>query len=1498
MSIWAQVGDDRVTTIPPDGKTIVDVYAGFSFGGNQLPDGTPINFLIGKGDVPDTAKSLSDIQAALTPMDGVEFIDPIGIMQTTFVRDQAGNLTAQKVANVKIKPIADILKDNITIVAYSTFDKLGLVKRFSFGLLKLTVSSGEGLFLSSIERYDPIGNAWTTKSSMPTGRSGLFCETVNNKIYAIGGFNSNFTAVNEQYDPALDVWTVKAPMSSARGFGCSAVVAGKIYTIGGYSFAPGRANTTVERYDPIANSWTTLTSLPFPLAFSCCQVVGTSIYVRNGATRFSDNDNPIIFNSGILKFDTTANAGLGAWSIQDAIVSGATSTMLTAAAATGSFICTVSNAAIFPGTGFITLDRGTPNQETVRFSSYSNGVFTLPVALQFNHTTSSTVIDATTPVNRVACNSFVSGNRFYSFNGISSAQVLLSSVDYYDIVTKNYITTAFDSTVARQKSGQALIGTKLYVVDGSSGKSDYSSTTQSVDTGTVAFTNGLAKNNVFRTSFGATAANDGIGNFVYIMGGQGSGHSAGWLKMDVKVNPETIRADGRATASITVSAVDAAGDPPPNGIKVKIRGLLYVNPPPTAVTGAEAATAVATSTQTKATTTTGAATTQERNPTPTISLLPVLFSANETTLVQGLASTILLARSEDQINEVQNLLNFVKGQEKTIGIDALKKSPTAFDNSTQQAGSKRDLYNIAIEIVIEDALYFGQTDSNATTNNSTDSSLTSSSFSFNPPSATQGKSGKVSFFSDITSIPDVELLTDVPTDLTTLLTKIDKLKQEIPFGASPHYDALMAGGQSRIVDPPALPKLPPANIMVSASDNSNSLSANSASDVISEVNLVNGTKGFPVFITTVVVTDPLSLAARAARTDVSDLELIASETGGSSFSLDNAAYVNFIVDRIKTSAPSSIGSGKIVVRHPVQGSILTLRFSVDNMITGNSAVLTARYSTDGYNFKDLGVNLQATNGAGLIISTFTLGSPVMAQFIEYTVNLSSKSFNSPILRSVVIQYIKPNVQYLFTYPQTVGGQVSELSAVTNERLPAGSKVEVGLVHGDSFEFDRDFVSTTQPAVSERGSIFAIQRTAPILDGAIFRDLMDTTDFILYRSRSGPWALDSITKVFANEQEVLPTDFIAVPEQGVIVFKNKRDPKDIIGIEIENQARFKLGLKITNPTLQSGVLDSFAFMYGETDADTGLKPNRPPLATNLFISPSPVFPGGPIEANYTFTDPDGDAEDPQTQIIWFRNNAPVSELNNKKSFSNTDLVARRTDGSSNYLISKGQQWFFTVRPSDGKAYGPLAVSHSVTIANNPPTGTNAQLKSTNAKDPSTFTSSDGITATYTYSDPDGDAEFGTIYSFFVNGVAIKTGTENSIAADEQDASGNKIIGLGKTIRCDITPCDGSDFGALISSLPITIGGTAPSVANVTVSPVKPTAASSLLVTYSFVSIDNGPDQSTIAWFANSTRQTTFDNLSQVPRGNLKPGQQWYAIVTPSDGTTQGTPIKSNVILIQQ
>lgn len=1521
MAVWAQVAENRVTNIAPlaesdvpSNATKTDVFAYFTFSATALPRNTEVTFLIGKGTLkkPDSITqapsvpklTLAEVRSVLTPIDGIWFEGKtfevtVGV-EEALIRDESGNLVVANVAKASLEPILNVQESSFTVIAYTSYDKNGLDGRLQACEGEFSISSGDGQFLSILERYDPLGDTWVTLGPAAEGRSGPVLQSILGDLYLVGGFGGNFTGTNEKYTPGTDSWTKVKSMPIARAFSQSVVDSDELYVLGGFNYTVGGAVANSHKYDPVTDEWTELDSMPLGIAFGISQIFSDYIYVACGGKKFEEQTGTVLdFNGVVVRYGPLS--GSPTWEVVDArygtniTTAGLVqaSSTLQQAAAIGDYTLMVAPGTKLPKTGAITLDRGSGGQATFVYTNYSiaTGRVFLAAPLTVNFVSGTTAVDATLPNSmvRLTANSYVDGLDIVIVNGQTGTTT--SFPEFATKITPSATFVTFDSVLTsvipsqplpRSRAGAVVYSGKLYVIGGSAEKSDWLDETDEL---TLAGATWAEKAEMLyaRHSLGVAE----LSGLIYAVGGAGSGHEPGWLQITVETSPDSVRADGTATSSLLVTAKDASGDPPPDGTVFKARGIIYV--PEVLEPGEEAALRKPTS-KTK------------------VSILPVLFSSLEMTMTDGQAATVLLPRSEDPIKEVESLFKFSQAGEEIPDQEALRNALNSeFQDKSSVVGTVRPLYSAALEVTVVDDFYFGSSDSDAAiSGQGTNSALASNSFSFNPSLAQAGLSASVEWYSDITSIPNVVTIAE-EVDADEAKEELDAIQDEIPFGASPHYDAMLEGVRRR-----ADPESPDSkNVMVTASDNDENFSAATAQEVIDEANLIQGKDRFPVFVLSFIVTRPVSLAARRARTDVAALEKISGDTGGNSFSVVDESFVDFVIERIQTSAPSSLSAGTLTKTHELNGLLLSIKYEVDNLPAtmtppsvvgpdGNVASMKIWISDDDYNYEAVDVLVQPNQ-------TYTFSEPLNKKYIKYEIALSSTEFDSPILNKVVLSILEPNVQYLFTYPISINGQVSELAAVVNHRLQLplefkhnGLTAEVGFYHGDSTIWD-DYQNVSQPAIVEQGVTHAINRSFDtfINEGTVSTsDVLQSTDFLVYKSKSGPWPEASDIRIFVNGQESLATSYNTFPEQAAIAFNRHLGPNDVVTIEVTPPATFRVGLKITNPSLYEGLLDSFAFMYGTTDDAAGIRHNKPPRVSNLFISPEQILPGGPISANYTFTDPDGDEEDiTKTEIIWYRNGSPVPELKNKRSFTNTDILSKRNDKNGNSLITKGQKWFFSVRPSDGKAFGPVVVSHTSIVSNVAPVLSNLRLSSNNEDDSKKFTSQDIVTVQFDYVDQDGDDARDNIIEWFVNGNSFKKGIENTLGPDEKSESGAKALAEGNVVFAQITPYDGQTYGITSSTIAIVVEGSAPVVSNVVISPAVPTTASRLRLTYSFVDVDGNQDSSTIAWFKNGVRQTELDDLLEVPPSLLVPKQQWYAVVTPSDGTVTGESVKSNTIVVQ-
>jgi len=178
------------------------------------------------------------------------------------------------------------------------------------------------------------------------------------------------------------------------------------------------------------------------------------------------------------------------------------------------------------------------------------------------------------------------------------------------------------------------------------------------------------------------------------------------------------------------------------------------------------------------------------------------------------------------------------------------------------------------------------------------------------------------------------------------------------------------------------------------------------------------------------------------------------------------------------------------------------------------------------------------------------------------------------------------------------------------------------------------------------------------------------------------------------------------------------------------------------------------------------PNHPPAATNLYLTPSSPKTTDNLTANYTYNDEDKDIES-GTEIKWYKDGVLQSTYNDQKT-----IPASAT--------AKGQSWYFTVKPKDGKEFGKVQISSSITILNTPPTAPTVSIT------PSSPSTDDDLICQATGSvDVDGDT-ISYKYAWYKNGILQPSSTANTV-----DAS---LTQAGDMWKCVATPNDGEKDGA--------------------------------------------------------------------------------------------------------
>ncbi|MEK7395865.1 MAG: hypothetical protein AAB116_02900, partial [Candidatus Poribacteria bacterium] len=345
---------------------------------------------------------------------------------------------------------------------------------------------------------------------------------------------------------------------------------------------------------------------------------------------------------------------------------------------------------------------------------------------------------------------------------------------------------------------------------------------------------------------------------------------------------------------------------------------------------------------------------------------------------------------------------------------------------------------------------------------------------------------------------------------------------------------------------------------------------------------------------------------------------------------------------------------------------------------------------------------------------------------------------------------------------------------------------------------------------------------------------------------------------------------------------------ITNLQPSNGLRITWRSKEDEPSSKDDFLFGIIPNDGAEDGDEGfsqrfpLNNNNAPTASDARISPASPNTANDLFANYIFQDPNNDQES-GSKIRWYRNRTEQSEYRDRKDVPNS-------------ATTKGDEWYFTVEPGDGKEFGPMVQSPSVKIQNSAPQVIDVKLEPANA------TSEDDLIANYVYVDADSDKETGTQIRWYLDGTL------------KPEYNDKYIIPNADTLRSQtwyftIKTSDGTESSSLVESNHVKLGNVAPSVINLF---VPEDGFKDVPVTFDLVDPNNDIISLVIEYrgglVSNWTPATIIEPLTGLSPGHktltwqsnkdqdVRQATKFQLRITPNDGSTKGIPVESTFITL--
>jgi hypothetical protein len=413
----------------------------------------------------------------------------------------------------------------------------------------------------------------------------------------------------------------------------------------------------------------------------------------------------------------------------------------------------------------------------------------------------------------------------------------------------------------------------------------------------------------------------------------------------------------------------------------------------------------------------------------------------------------------------------------------------------------------------------------------------------------------------------------------------------------------------------------------------------------------------------------------------------------------------------------------------------------------------------------------------------------------------------------------------------------------------------------------------QPNYTNRGETWKYSITP--MDGFIYGDTVISPEVVIINTAPEvtsaiinplkPAVKDDLTaEYFASDADLDPIENIQI----------KWYKDSVEQIELADEELIPASYTASGETWQYTIKATDGFEFGAEFESEPVTVNFVPEASELMILPKEPTSADELHAIYVWSDEDVEDTESESIVQWYKNSILIDEL--------TNSVIVPVD-----MTTKGDEWYFSITPCDGKDYGFTVKAKSILIENSVPRVTKPTIVRSSEQGDLIYI------ASYIYSDPDFDPEQDSRILWYKNNDLI------------EDLTNSKGIPMEYLLKDDvwyftIKPYDGEDYGDLIKSSVLLIENVAPVIERAVIAPDAPITTEDLVAELYYYDPDNDDlddFQPEYSWYMNDQLQPELNSWSSVPAKLTARGETWYYKVRLYDGYEWSPTYTSTPVTVQ-